>query len=321
MEADVRDLLSQATAMDQISNARADQLLVEVDVVAACGKNDVKKLKTEVWAVQQRGDAQYSKLTTESSSVASSQEALALQIDAQVNAAGRHLNAELAKIDNSLQAAERIAQADHQQAITHASVLRQKTEAAINRTNAQFTMEHAVSRAQIQRDKELALSQSFRGDAACDRLVADATSNKTSANANIYARHAEAQADMDIILASNSSKREAAQAHLDAVKARFNARIEQVKAERVIDMAEEYNQMAVQRTDLASALSQARAAREESNIKLSELQKRQAELQTASMENWSEKLAQFKTAGSDFQSLEIDLPSSSLVEAGYTPGN
>ena len=52
--------------------------------------------------------------------------------------------------------------------------------------------------------------------------------------------------------------------------------------------------MAIKRTDLASALDQAMAAREESNRKLKQLQEKQAALQTASIVNWSDKLAMFK---------------------------
>ena len=160
-------------------------------------------------------------------------------------------------------------------------------------------MEHAISKAQIERDRTLSLSQTLRGEAACERMIAEASTTKVCENANIDAKHAGAQADMDIILVGNSAKREAARVYLDAVKARFNARIQQVKAERVIDMAGEQNVMAVKRTDLASALAQATAAREDSNRKLSELQKRQAELQMASMVNWSDKLAMFRAANID----------------------
>ena len=118
--------------------------------------------------------------------------------------------------------------------------------------------------------------------------------SKTCKNADIDAKHATAKADMNIILTGNSAKREAAQAYLNAVKARFNARVQQVKAERVIDMAGEQNVKAIKRTDLAGALAQATAAREDSNRKLAALHKRQAELQTASMVNWSDKLAMFR---------------------------
>ena len=155
-------------------------------------------------------------------------------------------------------------------------------------------MEHAISKAQIERDTKLAFSQSLRGEATCDRVIANANTTKMCENANIDAKYTTAEADMSIILAANSAKREAAQVYLDAVKARFNARIQQVKAERVIDMADEQNAMALKRTDLASALAQAMAAREDSNRKLTELQKRQAELQTASLVNWSNKLAMFR---------------------------
>ena len=299
-EAEVLDYQSQATALEQISKARAKQLLAEAEAVFACGKNDVKELETVLWAVQQRGSAQYSKLMTEIQSISDSQEALALQIDAQIESARRHLGAELNKIDNSLVASERIANADYQQTLMHASVLRQKTNAEVSRTNARFAMEHTILTAQIERDKELALSQTLRGEAACNRMIANASTNKICENANIDAKYATAKADMDIILTSNSAKRQAARSYLDAVKARFNARIQQVKAERVIDMAQDHNVMAVKRTDLASALSQAMVAREDSSRKLAELKKQQTELQTASMANWSSKLAMFKNGDIDF---------------------
>jgi hypothetical protein len=314
-EAEVLDYQSQANALEQIVSARAEQLLVEAEAVTKCGQNDVKELKVVLWAVQQRGDAQYSKLMTEAKSISDSQEALALQIDAQVDSARRYLDAELAKIENSIQSAGRIAQADHHQALTQATVLRQKTDAEISRTNAQFTMEHAISKAQIERDRGLALSQSLRGEAACDRMIANANTTKTRENANIDAKYATAQADMDIILSANSAKREAAQVHLDAVKARFSARIRQVTAERVIDKAGEQNAMALKRTDLASALAQAMAAREDSKRKLAALRKRQTELQTASMVNWSAKLAMFKNDSTEFKAVEMDTPSKQIVES------
>jgi hypothetical protein len=183
--------------------------------------------------------------------------------------------------------------------LTQADVLRQKKDAEISRTNAQFTMEYAISRARIERDKKLALSQIFRGEAICDRMVANANASKTCKNADLDAKYATAQADMDIILASNSAKRDATKTYLEAIKARFNARVQQVEAERVIDIAGEHNVMTRKRTGLAEALAQAEAAREDSNQKLVELQKKQAELQTASMVNWSDKLAKFRDAKID----------------------
>jgi len=303
--AEVLDYQSQANALEQIVNARAEQLLAEAEAVTKCGQNDVKELNVLLWAVQQRGDAEYSKLVAEAKSISDSQEALALQIDAQIDSARRYLEAELAKIENSTQSAQRIAQADFQQALAQAEVLGQRTKAEISRTNAQFTMEHAISKAQIERDRELALSQTFRSEAACDRMIADANTNKMCEYANIDAGHATAQADMNIIMAANSAKRKTAQVYLDAVKARFNARVQQVKAERVIDMADEQHAMALKRTDLTSALIEAKAAREDTNRKLAELRKRQTELQTASLVNWSAKLAMFRNDSTDFKAIEL----------------
>ncbi|MHC4686842.1 MAG: hypothetical protein ACYTEW_21405, partial [Planctomycetota bacterium] len=313
-EAEVLDYRSQANALEQITNARAEQLLAEAEAVNKCGQNEVKELKVILWAVGQRGEAQHSKLMTEAKSVSDSQEALALQIDAQIDSARRCLDAELAKSENLIQSAERIAQADYQQALTQANVLRQKIDAEITRTNTQFTMEYAISKAQIERDKRLALSQTLRGEAACDRMIANANTSKLCENADIDAKHATAKADMDIILAANSAKREAAQVYLDAVKARFNARVQQVTAERVVDKAGENYALVMRRTDLASALAKAVAAREESNRKLAALKKRQAELQTASMANWSDKLAMFKNVSTEFKAVEMDIPSRQPVE-------
>jgi hypothetical protein len=312
--AEVSDYQSQANALEQITNARAEQLLAEAQAVTECGKNDVKELKVTLWAVQERGSAQYSKFVAETQSISDAQEALALLIDAQIDSAQRYLGAELATIESSIQSSKRIAQADYQQALTQATVLRQKTEAQIGRTSAKFAMDHTVLKAQIERDKGLAFSQTIRGEAICNRMIANANTTKMCEDANINAKNATAQADMNIILAANSAKRGAAQVYLDAVKARFNARIQQVKAERIIDMADEHYATAIKRTDLASALAQARAAREESNQKLVALKKRQAELQTASMVNWSAKLAMFKNDSIQFQELEMDITSSQFVE-------
>jgi hypothetical protein len=297
-ESEVLDLQSQANAMHQIANARAEKLATEIDTVEKCGANDIEELKVTLWAVQQRGDAQYSNLVTEAQSVSDSQEALALKIDAQVDSARRTLDAELKKIANTIDSAERIAQADYQQTLASAEVLLKKSEAEINRTNAQFTMEQSIARTQIERDQKLALSQNLRGQAVYDRIVANAMTNRVSENANIDSQYAEAEADMNIILAANAAKRDAAQTRLNAVKARFTARVEQVKAERVIARASEDNEMTLKRTDLTSALAEARNAREDSRRKLQALQKQQNDLQVASMEDWSNKLAKFRELGS-----------------------
>jgi len=302
-EAEVLDIYSQALALEQISKARAEQLLAESESVMVCGKNEVEELETTLWAVDQRGQAQYSKLMTEAKSVTDSQEALALQIDAQIDSARRYLDAELSKIRNSIDSSEKIAQADYQESIVRANVQRKKTAAAISKINAQFTMEHAISKAQIDRDKKLAMSQNLRGEAACDRMVAVANTTKLCKDANIDADKMTAMADMNIVLTNNSAKRDSAQAYLTAIKSRFNARVQQVEAERVVDMAKEHNDMVVKRTDLASALAKATAAREDSNRKFSELKKRQSELQTASIVNWSSKLAMYKSGNTEVKAV------------------
>ena len=68
-EAEVLDYQSQANALEQIANTRAEQLFAETKAVTKNGQNDVKELKVNLWAVQQRGDAQYSKLMTEAQSI------------------------------------------------------------------------------------------------------------------------------------------------------------------------------------------------------------------------------------------------------------
>ena len=49
------DCQSQANALEQIANARAEQLAAESQAVIARGANDVKELKVMLWAVQQLG--------------------------------------------------------------------------------------------------------------------------------------------------------------------------------------------------------------------------------------------------------------------------
>ena len=57
-EAGVLDLQSHANALEQIVNARADQLFAEAGAVESCGQKDVEELKVVLWAAEQRGDAQ-----------------------------------------------------------------------------------------------------------------------------------------------------------------------------------------------------------------------------------------------------------------------
>jgi len=74
---------------------------------------------------------------------------------------------------------------------------------------------------------------------ACDRVEANANTSKIFEYADIDAKHATVQADMNIILSTSSAKRDSTQVYLDAVKARFNARIQQVKSERIVESAGE----------------------------------------------------------------------------------
>ncbi len=110
---------------------------------------------------------------------------------------------------------------------------------------------------------------------------------------------------MNIMLAANSAKRKAAQVHLDAVKARFNARIQQVKAERIIEMADKNSVTALKQTDLTSALANAMAAREESKRKLAELREKQVMLHRASLVNWSAKLAKFQNDSTELEGIKM----------------
>lgn len=318
-EADVMDLRAQSDALDLIAHARAEKLLAEANVVLKRGENETKELQVELWAINQRGEAQYARLMTEATSVRDSQEALACQFDAQVDAARRSLSAELAKIDCSINSAEIIAQADYEQSLNKATVLAQKTAAKINRINARFAMEHSIAQAEIQRDKGLSLSRALRGEAVCDRIAADARTKQICGNADIDAKFAKAQADMKIILASNSAKRNSAEVYLTAVKTRFKARVEQVKSERVIDIADAFKGMALKRTDLATALAQAKAAREASSTKLFALREEQKHLQETSLKDWSEKLARFRNVSIQFEKASQNLQPEQLADEILTP--
>ncbi len=85
--------------------------------------------------------------------------------------------------------------------------------------------------------------------------MANANASKTCEIAVLDSKNASAEANMNILLADNTAKREAANAYLDAVKSRFASRVEQVKSERAIDMADKQYTLAMKHTDLETRWS------------------------------------------------------------------
>lgn len=82
----------------------------------------------------------------------------------------------------------------------------------------------------------------------------------------------------------------------------------------IIEQAGQENAVALKRTDLATALAEANAARENSARKLAELKKRQSELQVASMTNWSDKLAMVRNAAAELDFPEVQVKTQPVVE-------
>ena len=97
----------------------------------------------------------------------------------------------------------------------------------------------------------------------------------------------------------------------------FNARLAQVTAGRVREAASAYLDESFRRGNLDTALAQARAAREDTNLRLAKLFKQQQYLQQTALQDWDARLA--KRRGPEYTQVgETKKPSTDVTPSGET---
>lgn len=308
------DLRAEAQATDQVAKARVNQFLAESEMVKRNGTAEAEALKAQLRALQQRGRAEQSRLIAEAGAIHQSETALAAQIDAQIDAARRTLDAELAKLDRSIESQGIIAKADYDESLVRAAVIAKKTEVEIARIRAQNALAQSLTAAEISRGQSILNSTRLKSEADVQRVIAEARAQVDKAQADYEAELVRIHADSAVVDAQVEADRRAAAARQAAVRSQFDARIVQTESDRLQALAAEYRQDQFRTRNLEQALAEATSARADSQQRLSDLKRQQIELQQAALTNWDSKLAGLrKEAQTPDSSFEVPNPSDTPV--------
>lgn len=285
------ELMAQAKAIREIGLTKSEQMQLESEVIARNGESEVLARQAELKAMTQRGEAQYNDLLAESESISVTENALATDLDAQVVATQRALKADLTRIERSIASSETIAEANYDESIARALAFSKKADSEIASLRARNELEYALAQSEIEHIRNLALSKSLRGEAEVDRLIAIAHSNRSQADALADVKEATAYAEAQIAQAQVKVFRDLANAREDALKSLFDTRLVQAEADRVQEIANQYREDFIRRTNLEMATATAQAAQAESRIQLINLDEQKQRVTNAGLLDWDARLA------------------------------
>lgn len=289
--AEAFDLRASAKNSRETALAHAALLKVESTVVANNGESEAKALEATLDATRRRGDAEYTRLLVEADSIERSNAALGSQINAQIVALQRILEAELFKQDRMIESAVAVAEANYNEALVNADVFNRKSAVEIDRLVAQNNLQQTLAAAEIDHLRNLSYSASLKAEASVTRVVASARAGREQAEAVADASSATLRSGADIARAELLAQSRAAEARENAVRATFDARLVQVQSERLRDMTQTYRDDIFTRANLETSLAEAEAARSEMQERFAALKAEQFQLQRTARQNWDSRLA------------------------------
>lgn len=292
--AQAADLRANGKEARDSSMAQAVALRKEADVVTNSSKAEVEALVAEVKATQERGQAESARLASEATSIEKSETALAAHIDSQIESAGQTIEAELAKLDRHITSSETISKANYEQALVQAEVLGRITDVEMTRMQAEDELRQSLASAGIERTRDELYATQVKAEAQIERIIARAQADREQTIAQSEADEVSVQSRADIATANAVADRATALARETAVKALFDARIAQVNSERILASASDFLDDSFRRRNTQTALSQARAAREYTRVRLTTLAEEQVKLQRAALEDWDARLAKHR---------------------------
>ncbi len=309
MLAEASDLRATAQATRELGATQAELLRVEATVVANNGESEARALEAKLDATRRRGDAEFSRLMVEADSIEKSNKALAAQIGAEIVAAERILEAELAKQDRTIESAIAVAEANFNEASVNADVFARKSDVEIDRMIARNNLEHAVTAAELEHLRNLSFSAVLKADASVGRIMASARSEREQAEALADALAASLRSGSDIAKAEILAQSRSAEARENAVRATFDARLVQVQSERLRHTADIYQDDLFKQANLETTLAQAEAARNEMKERFAQLKIEQSQLQRSARQNWDSRLASMqKREPAPLPKPQFDLP-------------
>lgn len=285
------DLRNEAKAEVEIAQVMARQFKVEAEAAKKQGENERAALEAELASLKQRGEAEHRRLVAEASSVKRGQAAMAKQIDGQIAAAEVSLEAELAKLDESVQSQDVVAKATYRESMTHADVAGRMVDVEMSRLNARYQLEQALTGAEINRSRSVLQIAGLKSEAEIERRQAEASANAERGLARMDVDVVTARVEDAIAKARADSQRQIANSQERAVKAMLDARVVQVGSQRTRLEAYARRNEVFRAANVESALAEAQAARDKTRERLDEMMNQQKRLERAAATNWDIVLA------------------------------
>lgn len=289
--ATIETLRGNSATLGKKKEAQVKQLLAQASATSRIGESKVASLSVQRDAATRRGEAKSAQLLAEASSLEQSQRAVVAQMRGEIDAGRQILDAELARLDQSTVSFLAIAKANFNEGNAMADAFERIAVA----NTSELTARHIASRKQADADIEylqyLASAGQLMRDAEVGRMFAQADEALGMQKAHDIALRGEIDAQQQIAMASATREFTVASARESGVRARFDHRMAMTASDRNRAYADVYaqSQQQLARTEMAAA--QAATYSELSLAALSRLNTAAQAFQVTAQRNWDSRLA------------------------------
>jgi hypothetical protein len=242
-------------------------------------------------ATLQRGQARSAELLALADSLTITADAIAAQMNEEINAAEQVLHSELARMNQSARSFIQIAEAQFNEGQTLADTFERITMAKAQEIKAANQADTMVAQADVEFMRNLEGSQQVAAHAAVAKAVADAEAELKQFVAEDMMRRASINAESRIAQAAADEQFAIADADDLVTRAVFDARIAQAQAGRNRAYAEQYLTAQHNAARMFQSDAYASAFAEHSRQALADLAQRVAEFEQNANLNWDIQLA------------------------------
>ncbi|MGV6814583.1 MAG: hypothetical protein ACWA5W_06170 [Phycisphaerales bacterium] len=289
--AKIETLRGNSSTLSKKKDAQVKQLIAQANASRRIGESKIASLSVQRDATARRGEAKSKQLLAEASSLEQSQRAVVAQMRGEIDAAGKILDAELARLDQATTSFMAIAEANFNEGNAMADAF--ERIAVANTT--ELTARHIASRKEADADIEylqhLASAGELMRDAEVNRLFAKADETLGMQKASDIAARGDIEAQQQMAMASATREFTVANAKESGVRARFDHRVAMTQADRNRAYADMYAQSQQQAARAQMAAAQADTYSELSQVALSRLNSAANAFQLTAQRNWDSRLA------------------------------
>jgi len=289
--ASIENLRGNSTTLAKKKDAQVRQLLAQASATQRIGESKIASLSVQRDATSRRGDAKSAQLLAEASSLEQSQRAVVAQMRNEIDSGHQILDAELARLDQATKSFLAIAQANYNEGTAMADAFERIAVANTTELTARHIASRKQSDADIELMEHLASAGELMRDAEVTRMFAQADESLGLKKAQDIATRGQIEADQQVAIASATRAFTVADAQENGVRARFDHRVAMTGADRNRAYADLYtkSQDQLARTEMAAA--QAATYSELSQSALARLNTAAQSFQITAQRNWDSRLA------------------------------